>query len=90
MKHPLLKAAAIALRQDTSEANGHMAGAHEEKRAALKFIRASAAHWDREANKFRAARVFSLAIEAEARAGILHQVATDIEFGQHRKVGEGS
>lgn len=90
MKHPLLKAAAVAIRKDPSEANGIIAGAHAEKEAVLRFIRGSSAHWAREANKFRGARVFSLAIDAEARAAILDQVAVDIEYGQHRRTSEGS
>jgi hypothetical protein len=79
-----------AAKSSPAEANGMMAGAHAEKRAVLKFIRGSSAHWTREANKFRAARIFTMAVEAEARATILDQVAADIEFGQHRKIFEGS
>jgi hypothetical protein len=90
MRHPLLKAAEAALRKDPGEANGRMAGAHDEKAAVLRFIRSSSAHWNREANKFRGARVHALAIDAEARAAILDQVAVDIEYGQHRRTSEGS
>jgi hypothetical protein len=67
-----------------------MAGAHSEKVAVLRFIRDSSAHWTRQANKFLGARMFTMAIDAEARAAILDQVAADIEFGQHRKTIEGS
>jgi hypothetical protein len=76
-----------ATKSSPAEVNGIMAGAHDEKRAVLRFIRGSSEHWNREANKFRAARILTMAIDAEARAAILDQVAADIEFGQHRKAG---
>jgi hypothetical protein len=79
-----------ALSRPPAEVDGIMAGAHDEKRAVLKFIRGSSAHWNKEANKYLGARMFTMAADAEARAAILDQVAADIEFGQHRKTTEGS
>lgn len=70
-----------------AEVNGVMAGAHDEKRAVIRFIRGSSDHWMKEANKYVAARMFTMAADAEARAIALEHAAVDIEFGQHRRVG---
>ena len=61
-----------------------------EKRAVVGFIRSTSAHWSREANKLRHASAFELALQAEARAAILDQIAVDIEFGQHHRGVNGS